>query len=71
MPRPFAVNRSVLCTPGHGRELMGLKSPISVPVLGVNLTQITSRRQGSYREVGSEGSHRASALGEALSARKQ
>jgi hypothetical protein len=26
----------------HGRELMGLKSPVSVPVLGLNLTLITS-----------------------------
>jgi hypothetical protein len=43
----------------HGRELMGLKSPVSVPVLGLNLTLITSRRQGRYREVGSEGSRSA------------
>ncbi len=50
----YSVERFVYAR--HGRELMGLKSPVSVPVLGVNLTQITSRRQGRYREVGSEGS---------------
>ena len=49
----------------HGRELMGLKSPVSVPVLGgVNLTSITSRWQGRYREVGSGGSLSAKMWGD-------
>ena len=42
----------------HGRELMGFKSPVRVPMLN-NLARITSRRQGSYCEVRSEGSRSA------------
>ena len=38
----------------HGRELMGLKSPVSVPCNVVKRNKITSRRQGRYREVGAE-----------------
>ena len=38
---------------------MGLKSPVTDPVLNIILTLITSRRQGRYREIRSEGSGRA------------
>jgi len=40
----------------HGRELMGLKSPVSIPCNVVKRNKITNRRQGRYREVRSEGS---------------
>jgi len=40
----------------HGRELMGFKSPVSVPCNVVKRNKITNRRQGRHREVGSEGS---------------
>ena len=35
----------------NGRELIGLKSPVSVPMLSENLALITSRRQGCYRQM--------------------
>jgi hypothetical protein len=40
----------------HGRELMGLESPVSVPCNVVKRNKITSRWQGRHREVRSEGS---------------
>ena len=40
----------------HGREFMGLKSPVSVPCNVVKRNKITSRWHGRYREVESEGS---------------
>jgi len=48
----------------HGRELMGLKSPVSVPCNVVKRNKITSRWQGRYREVGSEGSLSAKMWGD-------
>jgi hypothetical protein len=35
--RCFVVSVDTLVYARHGRELMGLKSPVSVPVLGFNL----------------------------------
>ncbi len=48
----------------HGRELMGFKSPVSVPCNVVKRNKITSRWQGRYREVGSEGSLSAKIWGD-------
>ncbi len=47
-----------LCTPGHGRELMGWKSPVREPMVFMimDTNKSTSRRQGRLREEGSEGS---------------
>ena len=33
-PRPLVVSVNIIVYARHGRELMGLKSPVSVPVLG-------------------------------------
>ncbi len=43
----FGVLCSAWCTPGMGRELMGFKSPVSVPCNVVKRNKITSQRQVS------------------------
>jgi len=52
--REIPVQRLVYAR--HGRELMWLRSPVSVPCNVVKRNKITNRRQGRYREVRSEGS---------------
>jgi len=48
----------------HGRELMGFKSPVRVPVLLKIVARSTSRWQGRHREAGSEGSLSAKMWGD-------
>ena len=52
----FKIHLNAFVYARHGRELMGLKSPVSVPCNVVKRNKITSRWQGRHREVGSEGS---------------
>jgi len=56
-PRPLVVSVNKIVYARHGRELMGLKSPVSVPTLCEDtIALITSRWQGRHCEVGSGGS---------------